>query len=179
MIHFPQPWLRLLEETSTLLNSTLGPIGNPNVAAMLPELEFRVHISLFAVRKVEESIGVDLHLASKHAKVSWWPVTPAERNKISRSTNPDLAAWYHLKTSQHDALSYKRIIDLFVHARICSFAFTQPMVSPLEDVGLFVASDHTMKDRILLVPAGVVDSILVHAIATFRPILAKRHAKQA
>lgn len=174
MIHFPQFWLEWMEDTSALLKSALGPPEDARFLAVLPEVEFRLHTSVFIVRKIEESTGVALHLSSKTVRLSSWPASGKKKSEICRSSNPDLAAWYRLKNSQDSVLTYKRVIDLFVHARICSFSFTTPFKSPMEDVGVFVSSDHTLKDRIFRVPFVVVDDILQHSIAVFRPIVERR-----
>jgi hypothetical protein len=179
MIHFPHPWLRWLEETSHLLNSGLGPIESATVLAKLPEIEFRIHTSLFAIRKIEESIEVGFSLASTKVLVAWWPVTEEMKAEVCRSPDPDFGRWYRLETSQSDRISYKEIINLFVHARICNFSFIVPTSVPLHDIGVFVASDHKMKDRIFLVPVGVIDSILKHGISIFRPVVERREKRKA
>ena len=179
MIHFPGHWLKWLKDTSALTDALTNPAPHATLNLSLPEIEFRIHAALFVVRKIEESIGVDLKLSDTKVSLSYWPVTEKEKARIVRTSNPDLEEWYQLKTSQEEVVSYKRIIDLFIHARICNFAFTREVESFSEVTGLLVASDYTMKERIFRVPIGVLTAIFKHAISVFEPIVLKRAKKKA
>jgi hypothetical protein len=179
MIHFPCHWLKWLKDTSTLIDALANPAPQATRTLSLPEIEFRIHTALFVVRKIEESIGVDLKLSDTKVSLSYWPVTEKTKARILRTPDPDFEEWYQLKTSQQKMLSYKRIIDLFIHARICNFTFAQPIKSFSKDIGLFVASDHTMKEQIVSVPIGVLNAIFKHAISILEPVVLKRAKKKA
>jgi hypothetical protein len=175
MIHFPGHWLKWLRDTSTLIGVLANPTPKATSTLSLSEMEFRIHTALFVVRKIEESIGVDLKLSDTKVSLCCWPVAEKKKAKILRTPNPDFEEWYQLNTTtQQKMVSYKRIIDLFIHARICNFMFEKEAKSFHEVISLFVASDHTMKEQIVRVPIGVLNAIFEHAVSIFEPIVAKR-----
>lgn len=178
MIHFPGHWLEWLKDTSSLTETLSNPTTGTRVTLSLPEIEFRIHVALFVIRKIEESIGISLKLSDTKVSLSHWPVTEEKKAEILRTPDPDLGEWYQLKTSQQELVSYKRIIDIFIHARICNFSFARPIKSFSEDISFFVASDHTMRDRIISVPIGVLHSLLKQAISIFEPIVLRRARKK-
>ncbi len=84
MILIPEPWLDLLKRTAadlTFICKEPYALGSHT----LLDLEFPIHISLFCVRKLEESAGIPLDLANQTLNVVSWPVTNARNGNHPNS----------------------------------------------------------------------------------------------
>jgi hypothetical protein len=187
MIHFPRPWLDWLKETSFRLNH-LPPnfilekkaSGVARISFDVELLEFKIHTSLFSVRKIEESTGVSLGPKNQIFDLPFWPASAQRIHQISRTPNPPLEQWYDLNTAQNKSVSSKVIIDVFIHARICNICWDKELGLEREQSGFRVASDYTMKKYIFFVSFKVLDEILNQAIRVIEPRVLKRelHAKK-
>src|SRR5687767_12918005 len=110
MIHNPDPWLSLLKQTSANLGRARVISTSPDFAQYVSFIEFYVHQSLFAVRKIDESIGIDLALEQQQTSISEWPSNAVALAEIQRTPDPDLARWYDLHSGQRRSESHKRIV---------------------------------------------------------------------
>jgi hypothetical protein len=176
MIHCPGPWLGLLRTTADQLDLLAGADVNALVTN-LPELEFRVHLSLFAVRKIDESIGISLHLKAKRFDLHSWPSTDKGRISITRHSDPPFEQWYDLKNPEIVALSYGEIIDMFIHARICHFCcYVDSKEEKRGECAVVVASDRKMRERHFKIMFSQIARILRHAIEVFESQIKRKRA---
>jgi hypothetical protein len=178
MIHNPKPWLALLTNTSRNLAQADVVRTQRELADYIFFIEFFLHQSLFAIRKIDESIGVDLALDHKTCRASEWEANPANLALIRRSPDPALETWYDLLApARCSALTHKRIINLCIHARICSFSADKVDADHAGKTGIFVASDHTLHQGIAYIGLSEIKTIVDDAISVFEPQVAARAAR--
>jgi hypothetical protein len=185
MKHFPRPWLDWLKETSIRLNH-LPPnfaleqksSGVARISHDIELLEFKIHTSLFCVRKIEESTDVSLGLIKQKFVVPFWPVVMANKHLVCGTPVPHLGQWYNFKQAAgNKSVSAKQIIDMFIHDRICNFTWTKELGLEKKKSGFVVSSDFTMKEQIFFISFQVIDEILVHAIQIFEPLVKQRELR--
>ncbi len=166
MFHNPDPWLANLKFTSEQI-STVSQLNNINeFVEWMMKVEYNIHHAVYSIRKINETLGVDIGLKDNFVKVIIFS-SKTDGKPIESTPDPDLSNFYDLMNPKQGKLTYLQLIDQIIHARIMNFSTDKLEGNRINGCEIAIGSDHVFHDKIFKIDVMEIDKIIQHCIGIF------------